>query len=168
MILRSVFNAAGVLTLALAVVGPVKAQQVTGVLGSPGATTTVSNKQLPAPDPKFGGVIKDDALNSKAWWAPRVVPPKVLGTPKPASSVMISSTLGAPLGGTTRGAHQGFDCSASSLITPPNLGSGAGNCLLLTVVVALGEPSTPVTCCAFTGPTTASAKVSTPATLNTD
>lgn len=32
------------------------AQQVTGKLGSPGATTTISNKQLPAPDPKFGGV----------------------------------------------------------------------------------------------------------------
>ena len=44
--------------------------------GSPGATTTIDGKQLPAPDPKFGGVIKDDALQSKAWWAPRVVPPK--------------------------------------------------------------------------------------------
>ena len=52
------------------------AQQVTGVLGSPSATTTVSNRQLPAPDPQFGGVIKDGALQSKAWWAPRVVPPK--------------------------------------------------------------------------------------------
>ncbi len=52
------------------------AQQVTGVLGSPSATTTVSNRQLPAPDPQFGGVIKDGALQSKVWWAPRVVPPK--------------------------------------------------------------------------------------------
>jgi len=52
------------------------AQQVTGTLGSPSATTTVSNRQLPAPDPKFGGVIKQDALNSTPWWAPRVVPPK--------------------------------------------------------------------------------------------
>jgi arylsulfatase A-like enzyme len=50
--------------------------QTTGVPGSPGATTTISGKQLPAPDPKFGGVIKDDALKSKAWWAPRIVPPK--------------------------------------------------------------------------------------------
>ena len=40
------------------------------------ATTTISGKQLPAPDPKFGGVIKDGALQSKAWWAPRIVPPK--------------------------------------------------------------------------------------------
>ncbi len=51
-------------------------QQTTGKPGSPDATTTVSNKQLPAPDPKFGGVIKNDALQSQPWWAPRVVPPK--------------------------------------------------------------------------------------------
>ena len=47
-----------------------------GVLGSPSATTTIDGKQLPAPDPEFGGVIKQDALQSKAWWAPRIVPPK--------------------------------------------------------------------------------------------
>jgi arylsulfatase A-like enzyme len=40
------------------------------------STTTISGKQLPAPQPKFGGVIKNDALQSKAWWAPRIVPPK--------------------------------------------------------------------------------------------
>src|SRR5215471_5021207 len=56
--------------------GPTEAQQVTGELGSPSATTTIDGKQLPAPDPKFGGVIKDSALQSKAWWAPRIVPPK--------------------------------------------------------------------------------------------
>src|SRR6059058_1914620 len=50
--------------------------QTTGTPGSPGATTTISGKQLPPPDAKFGGVIKDDALQSKPWWAPRVVPPK--------------------------------------------------------------------------------------------
>src|SRR5216117_2746426 len=50
--------------------------QTTGTPGSPGATTTISGKQLPPPDPKFGGVIKNDALQSKPWWAPRVVPPK--------------------------------------------------------------------------------------------
>ena len=50
--------------------------QTTGTPGSAGATTTIDCKQLPAPDPKFGGVIKDDALNSKIWWAPRIVPPK--------------------------------------------------------------------------------------------
>ncbi len=50
--------------------------QTSGVPGSPAATTTISGKQLPAPDPKFGGTIKEGALQSKAWWAPRVVPPK--------------------------------------------------------------------------------------------
>ncbi|HTP42061.1 MAG TPA: arylsulfatase [Nitrospiria bacterium] len=54
----------------------VKAQQTTGDPGSPSAATTISGNQLPAPDPKFGGVIKNDALQSKPWWAPRVVPPK--------------------------------------------------------------------------------------------
>src|SRR6516225_9769185 len=90
-----------------------------------------------------------------------ITPPNVLGTPKPASSVMISNTLGAPLGGTTRGAHHGFDCSASSLITPPHFGSGGGNCLPVIVVVALGEPSVPVTCCASAAPKFAAASAPT-------
>ena len=55
---------------------PAPAQQINGTPGSPSATTTIEGKQLPAPDPKFGGVIKDSALQSKAWWAPRIVPPK--------------------------------------------------------------------------------------------
>ena len=50
--------------------------QTTGVPGSPGATTTISGKQVPPPDPKFGGEIEEKASESKAWWAPRVVPPK--------------------------------------------------------------------------------------------
>ena len=52
------------------------AQQVTGVLGSPEATTTIDGKQLPPPAPEFGGVIKDTASKSTPWWPPRVVPPK--------------------------------------------------------------------------------------------
>src|SRR6185369_11119795 len=87
-----------------------------------------------------------------------ITPPKVLGTPNPASSVMISSTFGAPFGGTTRGAHHGFDCSAPFLITPPNLGSGGGSCVLGIVVVALGEPGVPVTRCADTGDATKQAQ----------
>ena len=74
--LRSIFKATGVVAISLAMVGPLRAQQVTGTLGSPSATTTISGKQLPPPEPKFGGVIKNDALQSKPWWAPRVVPPK--------------------------------------------------------------------------------------------
>ncbi|MFO1048540.1 MAG: arylsulfatase [Geminicoccaceae bacterium] len=53
-----------------------QAQQVTGQLGSPSATTTIPGNQLPAPALPFGGVIKDGALQSKPWWQPRVVPPK--------------------------------------------------------------------------------------------
>jgi len=52
------------------------AEHVTGELGSPGATTSISGKQLPPPAPKFGGEIREKASESKAWWAPRVVPPK--------------------------------------------------------------------------------------------
>jgi arylsulfatase len=70
---RIVFAAIG--TWALSYI-PVLAQQITGVLGSPGATITIDGKQLPPPAPEFGGVIKERASDSKAWWAPRVVPPK--------------------------------------------------------------------------------------------
>jgi arylsulfatase A-like enzyme len=52
------------------------AQQVTGEPGSPSATTSVDGKQLPAPPPPFGGVIKPSAADSKPWWPPRIVPPK--------------------------------------------------------------------------------------------
>jgi arylsulfatase len=52
------------------------ARQITGVPGSPGATTTVSGTQLPAPPPTFGGVIEETVKDSKPWWPPRVVPPK--------------------------------------------------------------------------------------------
>jgi Sulfatase len=52
------------------------AQQVTGQLGSPSATTTIDGKQLPSPPPKFGGAIKESAKDSTPWWPPRVVPPK--------------------------------------------------------------------------------------------
>jgi arylsulfatase len=69
-------------------------QQVTGVLGSPSATTTISGKQLPPPDPKFDGVIKEKASESKAWWAPRVVPPK--GAPNVLLIMTDDSGFGAP------------------------------------------------------------------------
>ena len=44
--------------------------------GSPSATTTISGKQLPPPDPEFGGVIREKATKSTPWWPPRVVPPR--------------------------------------------------------------------------------------------
>ncbi len=52
------------------------AAAATSEIGSPSATITIDGKQLPAPDPEFGGVIKDDALDSTPWWAPAIVPPK--------------------------------------------------------------------------------------------
>ncbi len=61
---------------------------------------------------------------------------------------MIKRMLGAFLGGTTRGGHHAFDCRAFSPITPPNFGSGGGSCLPLIVVVALGDPGSPVICAA--------------------
>src|SRR6185436_1422305 len=75
-----------------------------------------------------------------------MTPPKVPGAPKPQSSDMMSSTLGAPWGGTTRGAHQGLLSEAFCLITPPNAGSGGGSCWPLSVVVAWGEPGSPCDC----------------------
>ena len=52
------------------------AQQITGTPGSPSATTTIRGNQIPAPEPKFGGVIKETLQGSKTWWPPRIVPPK--------------------------------------------------------------------------------------------
>jgi hypothetical protein len=56
-----------------------------------------------------------------------MTPPKVFGAPYPTSSVIMSNTLGAPFGGTTRGGHQGVDSEAFSSITPPNFGAGGGS-----------------------------------------
>ena len=70
------------------------AQQVTGTLGSPSATTSIGRQQLPAPDPKFGGVIKDGALQSKAWWAPRIVPPN--GAPNVLLIITDDAGFGMP------------------------------------------------------------------------
>lgn len=65
-----------VLALALVAAAPAQAQQTTGTPGSPSSTTTIPGKQLPAPAPAFGGIIKESVDGSKAWWPPRVVPPK--------------------------------------------------------------------------------------------
>ncbi len=49
----------------------VPAQQIAGTPGSTSATMTIDGKQLPPPDPKFGGVTKDLAADSKPYWPPR-------------------------------------------------------------------------------------------------
>ena len=88
---RSILVAASLLALSCV---SVSAQQVTGVPGSPEATTTITGKQLPPPDPAFGGVIKEKASESKAWWPPRVVPPK--GAPNVLLIMTDDQGFGAP------------------------------------------------------------------------
>ena len=73
---------------------PAWPSKTTGTPGSPDATTTINGKQLPAADPKFGGVIKDNAAQSKAWWPPRVVPPK--GAPNVLLIMTDDVGFGAP------------------------------------------------------------------------
>ena len=68
--------------------------QTTGVLGSPSATTTIDGKQLPPPDPKFGGIIEEKASESKPWWPPTVVPPK--GAPNVLLIMTDDCGFGAP------------------------------------------------------------------------
>jgi arylsulfatase A-like enzyme len=87
-----------VLSLSLLVgttaVSSVFAQQTTGTPGAPGATTTIDGKQIPPPPPEFGGVINEKASDSKAWWAPRVVPPK--GAPNVLLIMTDDQGFGAP------------------------------------------------------------------------
>ena len=87
----TVAAALGLLALAAT---PATAQQVTGTPGSPHATTTLNGKQLPPPDPKFGGVIKERATESTPWWPPGVVPPK--GAPNILLIMTDDSGFGAP------------------------------------------------------------------------
>jgi hypothetical protein len=62
--------------IAMSCVGLTHAQQITGVPGTPSATTTINGAQLPPPPSKFGGMIKEEAKNSTPYWPPSVVPPK--------------------------------------------------------------------------------------------
>ena len=88
---HSLFASVGLLALSCT---SALAQQITGVPGAPSATTTLDGKQLPPPDPKFGGVIKEKASESTSWWAPRVVPPK--GAPNVLLIMTDDQGFGAP------------------------------------------------------------------------
>ena len=90
----SLSSRAVVLALGLATSAGVWAQQVTGTPGSPSATTTINGRQLPAPPPTWGGVIKNDALQSTPWWAPTVVPPQ--GAPNVLLIITDDSGFGVP------------------------------------------------------------------------
>lgn len=67
-----------VLVLGFCAIQPAGAQpQIHGTPGSPSATMTIDGKQLPPlVDKTFGGKIERNALQSKPYWPPRVVPPK--------------------------------------------------------------------------------------------
>src|SRR5215469_3790742 len=67
---------------------------------------------------EFMFVYRRPILASRSSAGVGITPPKVLAAPKPVSSVMISRTFGAPLGGTTRGGHHGLDWRALRSIVP--------------------------------------------------
>jgi arylsulfatase A-like enzyme len=73
---------------------PVMAQQITGVPGSPDATTTIDGHVLPPPPQAFGGQIDLNAAQSKAYWPARVVPPK--GAPNVLLILTDDVGFGAP------------------------------------------------------------------------
>jgi len=63
-------------------------------IGAADATAPVSGKQLPAPDPAFGGVIGETIAQSKPWWPPRTVPPK--GAPNILLIITDDAGFGVP------------------------------------------------------------------------
>src|SRR6476619_1836418 len=94
---RDVLQTSSLVVLLLgftALSGPTRAQVVTGVMGTPGATTTIDGKQIPPPPAVFGGEIREKASESKPWWAPRVVPPKA--APNVLLIMTDDSGFGAP------------------------------------------------------------------------
>jgi arylsulfatase len=84
----------GLMAVVMAWALSAEAQPATGELGSPSATITIDGKQLPPPDPTFGGVIKEKASESKSWWPPRIVPPK--GAPNVLLIMTDDCGFGAP------------------------------------------------------------------------
>jgi hypothetical protein len=80
--------------IALAGTSIARAQKISGKPGSPSATMTIDGRQLPPPPLKFGGKIERNALQSKPWWPPRVVPPK--GAPNVLLIMTDDVGFGAP------------------------------------------------------------------------
>ena len=64
--MKSNVSAACLLAIAFTACGPSAAQQISGTLGSPSATTTIDGKQLPPPPAKFEGGIEQDAKDFQA------------------------------------------------------------------------------------------------------
>ena len=90
-VIRSTILAA---SLGLAMIGTALAQQTDAPLGSPAATRTINGLQLPAPDLPFGGVIKQNALQSTPFWQPRIAPPE--GAPNVLLIMTDDVGFGAP------------------------------------------------------------------------
>ncbi|MFO1123028.1 MAG: arylsulfatase [Hyphomicrobiales bacterium] len=74
---------------------PANAQEAAAPpLGSPAATRSIDGLQLPAPNLPFGGVIEKNALQSKPFWPPRIVPPQ--GAPNVLLIMTDDVGFGAP------------------------------------------------------------------------
>ncbi len=87
------------LVVSVVFVPTASAQEVTGTVGSPSATTTIKGDQLPAmPDEEFGGKIERNVLQSTPYWPPRVAPakgsPNVLLIMTDDAGYGVSSTFG--------------------------------------------------------------------------
>src|SRR5438874_3061514 len=74
--IKYIILSATIAAAVMAVAPSTRSQQINGTPGNPSSTVTIDGKQIPAPPMKFGGVIKESALDSKPYWPPRVVPPK--------------------------------------------------------------------------------------------
>jgi arylsulfatase A-like enzyme len=74
--------------------GAENAQSISGVPGSPSATTTIDGKQLPPQPQKFKGKIGRSTADSKSYWPARVTPPK--GAPNVLLIMTDDSGFGVP------------------------------------------------------------------------
>jgi arylsulfatase A-like enzyme len=89
----AIYAAAAVLLLELAT-SSATAQQITGVPGSPSATTTIDGRYLPPPPQPFTGQIQPNAVGSQPSWPMLVVPPK--GAPNVLLIMTDDVGFGAP------------------------------------------------------------------------
>jgi hypothetical protein len=64
--MRIIVSLLTTLTVTL-MVGPSRAQEITGTPGSPSATTTINGEQIPAPPEKFNGKIERTIPLILAW-----------------------------------------------------------------------------------------------------
>jgi arylsulfatase len=63
-------------------------------LGAAGAAASAGGRSLPAPPPKYGGVVRQGSKESKPWWPPKIRPPK--GAPNVLLILTDDVGFGAP------------------------------------------------------------------------